>query len=82
MNPLIVGAVIGAGIGTGAVLTIRGLARTQIALADLIRNAESARSPITGNVWARTIEAVANARSTDSALNADLAGMRELAADA
>ena len=73
MNPLIVGSVIGAGIGTGGVLVIRGLARTQIALADLIRTAESPRTPITGNVWARTIETVANARSTDGALNTDLA---------
>lgn len=73
MNPLLVGAAIGAGLGGGIVLIGRGLTRTQIALADLISAAESPRTPVAGNVWTRTIETVANARSTDSALDADLA---------
>lgn len=73
MNPLLVGAALGAGIGSGAVLIGRGLTRTHMGLAELIRAVESPRPPVAGNVWVRTIETVANARSTDRALDADLA---------
>ncbi len=73
MNPLIAGALFGAGIGTGVVLIGRGLTRTHIGLPDLIRAAESPRHVITGNLWNRMVETAANARSGDRALDADLA---------
>ncbi len=41
MNPLFVGAALGAGIGSGAVLIGRGLTRTHMGLAELIRAVES-----------------------------------------
>jgi Flp pilus assembly protein TadB len=73
VNPLLVGAALGGSIGTGLVLVRRGLIPTRVTLADVFARAESPRQIFLGTPWTRTIETIANAKTNDSVLDADLA---------
>jgi Flp pilus assembly protein TadB len=73
MNPLFVGATLGAAVGAGVLLIRHGLTISRAPLLDTFAAAETARRPVSGSAWSRVIEVVANAKAGDTALEADLA---------